>query len=76
MGVTGASSNDIVGISHHSVRIQHVGCSMGGSLHAQGGYMGVTREFNPLGVKFPGHPHIPKQGASLHSLIIGIMRVF
>ena len=30
MGVTGAFRTDLLGISHHAVLAQHVGCSMGG----------------------------------------------
>ena len=30
VGVIGACSADILGISHHAVHAQHVGCTMGG----------------------------------------------
>ena len=46
VGVTGACGIDILGISHHAVRIQYTGCSKGGDLRTKLGYTGVTRELS------------------------------
>ena len=40
VGVTGAYSIDILGISHHAVRTQHAGCSKGGSYTPSEGIWG------------------------------------
>ena len=46
--VNNACSIDIPGISHCAMGKEHPGCCMGGSLHAQLGYIKVTVEFSTL----------------------------
>ena len=48
LGGSSACSIGLPNISHHAVRAKHVGCCIGGQLHALQGYMRTANGLNTL----------------------------